>query len=274
MLKPNQWCTVLWHWTNRERFESFGYEFTGYGTNVSVRAEHLTPKSHAQVVVICDYCGKEIIKGNHTYQRQHDEDFGDACNDCRSTKQKDMFMRDYGVTNPSNIPFVQQKRKETIREKYGCDNPSQIDGVQEKKEKTCMQNYGVRIPLQSKEIREKVANTMLQHDTCPTSSQQVVVYEMLKEEYGNCELNKQCSKNILDCVVVVNGNTIDVEYDGSYWHQDLQKDRRRDEVVKSYGYKILRIKGGHKVPTIEQLREAINYLVDNNKSFTRIILDE
>lgn len=274
MLKPEQWCAVNWHHTNKERFESFGYKFTGIGTEVLVKAEHLSPRSHAKVVVICDYCGKEIIKGYHTYQRQHDPDFGDACNDCRSQKQKDMFMRDYGVTNPSEIPYVQRKRKATIKERYGCENPSQIEGVQEKKEATCMRNYGVKSPLQSKVVRERVAQTMLKNDTCPTSSQQYAVYEMLSKKYDNCELNKQCSKNILDCVIVVDGVMIDVEYDGHYWHRDVQKDRRRDEVVKSYGYKILRIKGGHKIPTMQQLDEGIDYLVKGNHSFATINLDE
>ena len=34
MLKPEQWCAVNWHHTNKERFESFGYKFTGIGTEV------------------------------------------------------------------------------------------------------------------------------------------------------------------------------------------------------------------------------------------------
>lgn len=274
MLKPEQWCAVNWHHTNKERFELFGYKFTGIGTEVLVKVEHLSPRSHAKVVVICDYCGKEITKIYYAYQRQHDPDFGDACNDCKSQKQKDMFMRDYGVTNPSEIPFVQRKRKATIKERYGCENPSQIEGVQEKKEATCMRNYGVKSPLQSKIVRERVAQTMLKNDTCPTSSQQYAVYEMLSKKYDDCELNKQCSKNILDCVIVVDGVMIDVEYDGYYWHRDEQKDRRRDEVVKSYGYRILRIKGGHKIPTMQQLDDAIDYLVEGNHSFTTINLYE
>lgn len=97
---------------------------------------------------------------------------------------------------------------------------------------------------------------------------------MLKKEYGNCELNKQCGSNILDCVVIIGNIKIDVEYDGSYWHQDEQKDRRRDEVVKSYGYKILRIRGGHKLPTLSQLQEAINYLCIDGNNFSRIRLNE
>ena len=137
-----------------------------------------------------------------------------------------------------------------------------------------MKNYGVRIPLQSPVVRERVATTMLKNSNCPTSSQQIKVYEMLRTKYDNCELNKQCSKNILDCVVTIGNIKIDIEYDGSYWHKDSQRDRRRDEVVKSYGYKILRIKGGHKLPTYEQLEEAIQYLLQDKNTFTTIKLNE
>lgn len=274
MLKPNQYCTIKWHWTNKNRLVSLGYNFTGFDTEVKIKAEHLSKNSHTDVAVICDYCQKEIKKGYHVYNRQHDKDFGDACKDCGSKKQQDMFMRDYGVSNPSEVLEFSNKRKDTIRERYGCDNPSQIKGVQEKKESTCMKNYGVRIPLQSSIVREKVATTMLKNSNCPTSSQQIKVCEMLKAKYGNCELNKQCSKNILDCVVIIGNTKIDVEYDGGYWHKDPQRDRRRDEIVKSYGYKILRIKGGRKLPTYEQLEEAIQYLLQSKNTFAVIKLDE
>lgn len=274
MLEENQYCTIKWNSANKNRLVSLGYKFTKMHSEVNIKVEHLSKKSHANVVVICDYCGKKIIKGYHTYCRQHDEEFGDACKECKAKKQKDIFMRKYGVGNASEVPKFQQKRKDTIRKRYGCENPSQIEGVQAKKEATCIKNYGVRIPLQSPIIREKVAETLLQNGTCPTSSQQLKVYEMLKKEYGNCELNKQCGSNILDCVVIIGNIKIDVEYDGSYWHQDEQKDRRRDEVVKSYGYKILRIRGGHKLPTLSQLQEAINYLCIDGNNFSRIRLNE
>ena len=66
-----------------------------------------------------------------------------------------------------------------------------------------------------------------------------------------------CDKCSLDCVVCVEGFYIDVEYDGAYWHQDKQKDRRRDNFVKTQGYKIFRIRGDKKdnLPSEEQIKE-------------------
>ena len=95
---------------------------------------------------------------------------------------------------------------------------------------------------------------------------------MLKDIYVDCELNYLVSNCFLDCLVVVNDIRIDVEYDGEFWHQDKQKDRKRDEFLKSLGYKILRIKSAHNIPSIEELKNAIDILVTTNKKYTEIQL--
>ena len=60
---------------------------------------------------------------------------------------------------------------------------------------------------------------------------------------------------------------MDIEYDGEYWHQDAQQDRRRDEFVKSQGYKILRIRGRYDIPNREQLIQHIEKLVNSQHTF-------
>ena len=55
-------------------------------------------------------------------------------------------------------------------------------------------------------------------------------------------------------VDILLADKIIVEYDCWHWHKDvLTKDRRRDEFLKSRGYKILRIKSSHLIPTLEQI---------------------
>ena len=59
---------------------------------------------------------------------------------------------------------------------------------------------------------------------------------MLEEIYPDyfSELNYVLSSLFLDIILIVNDEIkIDIEYDGNYWHKDSQKDRRRDEYVKS-----------------------------------------
>jgi very-short-patch-repair endonuclease len=97
---------------------------------------------------------------------------------------------------------------------------------------------------------------------------------MLNDTYDQCYLNYQLSDLSLDCVVNINDCKIDIEYDGIYWHQDYQKDRRRDEFVKSCGYKILRIKSDRHIPALEEIKEKINVLVNTDKQYQEILVQK
>ena len=61
-----------------------------------------------------------------------------------------------------------------------------------------------------------------------------------------------------------------IKFDGSHWHDDPGYDRRRDEFVKSQGYKVLRIDGRRKSPEKEELFNAIQLLLDTDRKFHRI----
>lgn len=149
-----------------------------------------------------------------------------------------------------------------------------IDSVINKRRNTCEKKYGVSNPMQVKLIREKQNQIMCDNGTVPTSQQQLKIFNMLAEYYGDnkCALNEPLSDLSLDCVVNVNGCKIDIEYDGAYWHQDQQKDRRRDEFVKSNGYKVLRIKSDRMIPTIEEINQKIDILLQTNKKYQEIVL--
>ena len=53
-----------------------------------------------------------------------------------------------------------------------------------------------------------------------------------------------------------------------------QYDRRRDEFVKSQGYKILRIKSKHKIPTVKELTSTIEKMVKEDKKYYEITLSD
>ncbi len=202
-------------------------------------------------------------------------------------------LENFGCENPFASKEIQQKIYQTNLERYGCEHSAQNLEVQNKVRKTnlekfgkeyysqtgeykkhlkelCYEKYGYSHMLKSPDVRAKIANTMAKNGTCPTSKQQIKLKEILEELYGNCEMNKPCGQNLLDCVVEVEGILIDVEYDGWYWHQDTQRDRRRDEFVKSQGYKVLRIVGNKKVPNKEELIAKIKELTSTNKKFAKI----
>lgn len=185
-------------------------------------------------------------------------------------KIKSTMIAKYGVEHPKQSKEIIEKEKLSNLDKYGYENVAQVPEIKEKMKQTCLKKYGVEYSLQSSEVRNKIMQTLLKHDNVPTSSQQIMLYDILVELYGNCKLNYPCGNNFLDCVIEYNGIKIDIEYDGWYWHQNKQRDRRRDEFVKSQGYKIFRIVGSHKIPDTKIIQESIEELISTDKTFIRI----
>ena len=221
--------------------------------------------------------------------REKMKEYFNTHSDEMKKKREDTNIKKYGCKNPFGNKEIKDKIKKTNLVKYGVEYVSQSDEIQEKIKKTNLERYGVEsifqlsstkskakeyFNLHKDEIIEKRMNTLRKNGGIHTSSQQIAVYEMLKEQYENVELNYVFNKFSLDIALFVCGKKIDVEYDGWYWHQDKQRDRRRDEILKSQGWSILRIKSGNKLPTVEQLIEKINNIIDNDIRYSEIILDD
>lgn len=187
-------------------------------------------------------------------------------------RQKNAVFEKYGVYHPLQSEEIRNRMAEHNMEKYGQANVSQVPEFRDKSKQTCLRKYGVESSLSATSVREKIVQTLISNGSVPTSKQQIELAKMLEEMYGSCELNSPCGRCALDCVVVVDGIKIDVEFDGWYWHQDAQRDRRRDEYVKSRGYKILRIVGSHEIPTREQIEKKVAFLTTTQHKFTQIKL--
>lgn len=179
------------------------------------------------------------------------------------------FGRDYPFGNPE----ITKKLLATQEEKYGGVGMASPE-VREKIQQTNLEKYGNVNPLQLPEIKAKARQTLYKNGTCPVSRPQIALNNLLKEMYGNAELNYPVGALSLDSYVNINGIKIDVEYDGWYWHQNTgKKDYQRDYVLRSLGYKILRVKGCKEIPTKEEIEEAINYLLEDGHCYTKIIKD-
>ena len=189
-------------------------------------------------------------------------------------KTKATCVEKYGVEHSSQDEKVKEKSRKTKILRYGVEYYSQTNECKEKCIETSLKNWGTEYPMQNEEIKAKVAKTLYNNGTCPTSSQQLVIYNLLKENNYIVELNYPLSRMNLDVAIFIDDIKIDLEYDCAHWHKDQQKDRRRDEFTKSQGWKILRIKSSHKIPKLEQLQEAINKLINSDRKFTQIILDD
>lgn len=153
-----------------------------------------------------------------------------------------------------------------VKIKVQCDNCK----------KTSLKKYGTYWAMQNPEIALKSKASWMNKNNEKCSKQQNAVFKLLQDIYikDKAELNYLYRSFTYDIALFLDeGIKIDIEYDGWYRHKDQQKDRKRDEISKKYGWKILRIKSGHKLPTKEQLRKAINKLI-NGFSYTQIVLDD
>lgn len=189
-------------------------------------------------------------------------------------KGEETLYKRYEVRHPKHSEEIKKRERQHNREKYGCDYYILTEEGKAQIRATNMNKYGVEYTLQSPVIRAKGVETLAKNGICPTSSQQLALRDLLEDIYGECELNKPLSTLSLDCVICVDGQFIDVEYDGWYWHKNRQEaDKRRNYFVRSNGYKVLRIRATHKLPTREQIIEAVDYLVKGNHSLKFIDLD-
>ena len=196
-----------------------------------------------------------------------------SSSDIGKERMANVFLEKFGTPYPFGNEEITRKLVETQVEKYGgVGMASPL--LRKKIEQTCLNKYGTTNLARVPEINEKRRMTLYKNGTAPSSKPQVLLNEKLKEIYGNAELNYPCGNLSLDSMVIVDGCKIDVEYDCWYWHKNKTKqDYQRDWVVRQAGYKVLRVKGYTKIPSDEQIKEAIDYLVKDNHEFSRIIVE-
>ena len=201
-----------------------------------IAPQDLASNSHVRVQVICDGCGKELGMEYRQYTHKSMKYGGGKyfCKNC-AAKTKE----------------IKQKRINGMLNKYGVENPMFDSSLKEKCMKSCCYNGKV-----------------------PTSKAQLQIFNLLSEKYNYCYLNFLESNMFLDCMVIIGDLKIDVEYDGWYWHQDKEKDKKRDDILQNKGYKILRIKGGKKPPLKNELFSAIQELIKTEQTYYELILSD
>jgi hypothetical protein len=282
---------------NVDYYKEKGYDCQA-GESIIIKNTDLQRGSHVVVKYQCDYCGEVKEKAFYIIIDGRKKTNTDSCNKCKGNKIKQTTLDTYGVDNVSQLEEIKQKKLATMKnnfgvehhlklqkyrdkqyktnfERYGVCHAGQILEGREKAKTTNLERYGVENVSQSEQIREKINNTYYKNKTVATSKQQIHIYELIKTFYPECFLNYPESKCLLDIAIVTKDFKIDIEYDGWYWHKNKSKeDRKRDEYLKSQGWKILRIKSGREVPTFEQIKESINKLITTDKQFTQIIMSD
>lgn len=77
----------------------------------------------------------------------------------RTVTYKKNFMIANGVSNPSLLPEVNEKRKNTVLERYGVDNVAKSRSVQKKKTDTLIKTTGYKSTFENPETQKKIQNT-------------------------------------------------------------------------------------------------------------------
>jgi len=198
-------------------------------------------------------------------------------------KSQNTCLKNLGVKNPSQSEVIKEKRKETMFDRYGVGSALQLDIFLEKFKETMMKKYNVKHALQLEEFLEKFRQSMLEKYGVENFSQteewinqmkngqaaymnsfiknpsipQVKTFENVKDLYEDAILNYQLGKYSLD--IGIESIKLDIEYDGSRYHQDVEYDSRRDKEIKSQDWSVLRYRDY--VPSKEQLIEDISHII-------------
>lgn len=190
-------------------------------------------------------------------------------------KIKAVFVEKYGVENPILDEQIKEKRNKTNIEKYGGISPFNNKTVRDKVKKTNIERYGIDNPYKLKSTQEKAKQTLYKNGNCPSSKAEKQMCQILMTMYGkeNCFPSFQEGNLLLDCLVFIDNYRIDFEYDGIYWYKNREnKDRARNAVLMSLGYKVVRIKGNNKDELPDQLiiNKAVQYLILENHNLIYI----
>ena len=191
----------------------------------------------------------------------------------------------YGVDCPSKLPqhaeamrsydkaSAQVAYVETCLKRYGVDNTAKLQSVKDKAFATCVERYGGGSSQCDDNVRRKSWESMIANGTAPTSKAERAMVGTLKRIYGDdaCQPQFILDKISMDCLLTVGDIKIDVEYDGEFWHKDsVERDKRRDFYCIRRGYKVLRFFSKYNIPTEEQIKYGVDYLVNSEHNHIRI----
>lgn len=268
MIDETQLITVTWYSGNKKYYTDLGYKFTKFNDTFQVPFYLTKQRSKLWVKVICDYCDQEYITryGNYKISQKRGKV---SCKNCKQFKIADTLQKKYGSSSLWGSEELRNKAKKSMKEKYGYEYFIQSKQGKEKFKESMINKYGVTNPSYSPELQAKAKESMYLNGKVPSSIPERIMVEMLIQEYGedNCKPSYPVDRVNLDCLLIIDDNYIDVEYDGLYWHKNTKDyDRKRDYWLISKGYKVLRIKGNKndELPSIEKIKEEINYLLDDN----------
>jgi len=219
---------------------------------LKVKIEDVPLGSHIDVVVKCDYCGKEYSTRYDGYLNRKKNDIPlDCCDECKSIKNKELNILRYGVENQFQREDIKIKNKLIMLEKYGEDHPMKVSSIKEKAMKTMSDNNGIECSRQQIYLCNLLGGILNYVDdfTKGYAIDIAFVNEKIALEYSGGGHNLQ----------VKLGNLTKNEFE--------QKEIIRYQILKRNGWKQIFIKSSYDyLPSDEVLLEEYNKALEWFKS--------
>ena len=161
---------------------------------------------------------------------------------------------------------IGKKLSEETKRKIGESNTGQKRSEEAKKKMSeARKKFFVYNPSMRDNIRKHVRNRMIEWQASymngfikNPSKPQVELFNLVKKLCYCAELNYPVIE-VNRCIdIAIPFHKIAIEYDGSYWHQDEEKDKQRQKQIESLGWKFIRYRD--RIPTIDELRLDIQNL--------------
>lgn len=142
------------------------------------------------------------------------------------------------------------------------------------KDKTWVELYGKRKSRKmKKKLGEKSKQRMLNGGAAyslsfikKTSKTQIELYNRIKDLYPTAIMNYPCLNYSLD--IVIPELKICIESDGSWWHQNKERDKKRQNDIEKEGWKVMRYEINilSQVPSKEKIFQDIKniFIKENN----------
>lgn len=150
-----------WNAKTKKHYIDLGYLYTSMRDEFEIDVKDLTDGSSVEIMIQCDYCGKQYMKSWRNYIAENKKSFihKDCCNNCKKYKIQEVAERKYGVNSVFKLDDIREKIANTNLEKYGAKNPFSSEIIKERIVKTNIERYGVPVPTKNKEIMEKIKST-------------------------------------------------------------------------------------------------------------------
>jgi len=182
-----------------------GYICKEINKEIKIKIDDVNLNSKAKITAICEQCGSENIIMLQKY---------------KINKERGGY---YGCRKCSRLKF-----KETCKEKFGVDNPMKSEEIKNKTFNTNFEKYGVKSTLQSKDCNP------LFHSSISNKEKEIVEY--VKSIYdGKIITSDRIILNGLELDIYIPEHNLAIEFDGIYWHNEINKPDNNYHIKKTIG---------------------------------------